>query len=187
MQKYLSMFGVAVLGAVAATLCDAVHVYTGTLSYPEPNFYGQAYPVFPGFVLAFLVMAFSYHFAFSRLPLAHGASYQPGDGNSAVTAFVLFIVVYMLSGFGHQSPMMLNAIFYGLFLVRLAFTYERGFMLLLAIVLGIGGILGEGFLSSIGYVAYSMPEVYHVPVWLGGLYMHGAFALRELMRWLVYR
>ena len=40
-------------------------------------------------------------------------------------------------------------------------------------------------LGSLAMVAYREAEIFHVPWWLGGLYAHGAFALRESMRALV--
>ena len=43
----------SVLGAIVATLCDANHVFTETLSYPEPFLFGQAIFVLPGFFVAF--------------------------------------------------------------------------------------------------------------------------------------
>lgn len=49
-SRFISL---ALIGAVVATLCDANHVYTMTLSYPAPILAGQAWWVFPGFFLAF--------------------------------------------------------------------------------------------------------------------------------------
>ena len=51
------------------------------------------------------------------------------------------MMVYLLSGFGNQEPILLSVIFYASFLVRWFFSYERMFILLFAIVLGIGGII----------------------------------------------
>lgn len=188
MPKYYRMMLLAVLAAVFATICDGVHVYTGTLSYPDPYFFEQGIFVFPGFVVAFFLMAVLYDRIFAKLPadVSKSASTSQGNVRSATESFSIFALVYLLSGFAHDSPMFLNVFFYGLFFVRLAVTYERTFILLLAIVLGIGGMVGEGLLALSGNVAYSRPEIFYVPYWLGGVYMHGAFALRELMKYIVY-
>ena len=47
-------------GGIAATLCDANHVATGTLRYPQPALFGQAWWVLPGFFVAFLGMGAAY-------------------------------------------------------------------------------------------------------------------------------
>ena len=101
-------------------------------------------------------------------------------------SFTIFVLIYMMSGFGSEFPMLLNIIFYGSFLIRLMTTYERPFIITFAIVLAIGGIVGEGLLVVANLVEYSHPEIFHVPIWLGAVYMHGALALRELMRYFIY-
>ena len=53
--------------------------------------------------------------------------------------------------------------------------------------LAVAGILVEGTLHQFGLVSYREPEIYGVPWWLGGVYLHGAFLLREGMRFLVLR
>ena len=92
----------------------------------------------------------------------------------------------MLSGFGNFEPELLSLVFYGAFLVRWLFTYERTWMLLLAVAMAAGGMLAEGAMAAAGWVTYRHADVFNVPLWLGGLYMHGAFALREGMRYFVY-
>lgn len=179
----------AVLAAAIATLCDANHVHTGTLAYPDPFLFGQAWWVFPGFVGAFLTMGACYLLLTARLPAAMpvGKSTSPGDAGAFVEAVMAFVMVYLASGFGNGEPALLATIFYGTFAVRWLATYERGWLLLLAVIMAIGGMFMEGLLSALGGVAYRHVDVFHVPFWLGGLYMHGAFALREGMRFLVFR
>lgn len=179
----------ALLAALIATLCDANHVHTGTLSYPEPFLFGQAWWVYPGFVGAFLTMGFCYlqmtaRLA-NRLPVAQSTA--PGNLRDFAEAVIAFALVYLLSGFGNAEPVLLSVIFYGTFALRLLATYERGWLLVLAVVMAIGGMFAEGTLSAVGGVNYRHVDIYHVPWWLGGLYMHGAFALREGMRFMVYR
>lgn len=182
-------FWLALLGAMIATLCDANHVYTQTLSYPNPFFAGQAWWVFPGFFLVFAFMGITYvtlvRVVQGVMPVA--TSQAAGNAPAMVEALVTFALVYLLSGFGNESPGLLSLIFFGSFFLRLAVTYERGWALLLAILLGIGGMVGEGLISLFGQVSYRHVDVFGVPYWLGGLYMHGALALRESVRYFIYR
>lgn len=179
----------ALVAAALATLCDANHVYTQTLAYPEPFLFGQAWWVFPNFVLAFLAMGAGYYFLAPRLPASIPVqqSTAPGNVRDFVEASTAFALVYLASGLGNLHPVLLSVIFYGTFALRWLATYERGWMLLLATILGIAGMFAEGALGASGGVAYRQVDIFHVPWWLGGLYVHGAFALREGMRFFVYR
>lgn len=179
----------AFLGAVVATLCDANHVFTHTLSYPAPVLAGQAWWVFPGFFLAFALMGVAYFFLAralrTRIPLV--TSQSAGDAQAMVRTLVAFVVAYLVSGFGNEHHDLLALLFYATFFLRWAFSYDRQWLLLLAVSMGIGGMFTEGLMSHFGQVTYRHMDVFHVPFWLGGLYMHGAFALREGMRFFVYR
>lgn len=187
-QLFPRLFSLTLIAALLATLCDANHAFTGTLSYPAPWIAGQALWVFPGFFVAFFTMGLSYFLLPGRLPpgVATVQSTSAGSASAFVEAMAAFAFVYLMSGFGHRQPALLAAIFYGSFVIRWYFSYERAWLLVIALLLAVGGVLGEGLLSALGLVAYARPEVFHVPWWLGGLYMHGAFALREGMRHSVY-
>ncbi len=188
-MPFVAMLPLALMAAVLATFCDAVHVHTKTLAYPDPLFFGQAFWVFPLFFITFMVMAGGYYLLTPRLPavVPHERSTAPGDFGSCIEAMICFGLVYLLSGFGNREPGLLSAIFYGAFVLRLAATYEKRFLAGLALVLAVSGMFAEGSLAVFDLVHYRVPEVYHVPWWLGALYMHGAFALREAMRFFVYR
>lgn len=178
----------ALVGAVITTLCDGFHVYTHTLSYPNPFIFGQAAWVYPGFVLAFLFMEYAYFLVVHRLPLyiSVKSSISNGSFQEVIEAATIFALVYLMSGFGNFAPNLLSVIFYGTFVLRLIFTYDRLWLLLLAAAMAFGGMFGEGVLAAAGLVSYRQVDVFHVPLWLGGLYVHGAFALREGMRYFVY-
>lgn len=182
-------FILAIAGAIVATLCDANHVYTHTLSYPDPVMGSQAWWVPLGFFCAFLMMSTSYALITRSLASVVSVAESTSDGDMApfVEALMAFVMVYLLSGFGNESPDLLSAIFYGTFAIRWLFTYDKMWMLLLAIIMAVGGMFAEGLLAHFDLVAYRQEDVFNVPYWLGGLYMHGAFALREGMRFLVYR
>ena len=188
MRNVRGVVKLAALGGIAATVCDANHVATGTLRYPRPVLFGQAWWVLPGFFAGFLLMGATYLVAASRVrgTLPTEQSTAPGTVVAFVEAMISFVLVYLASGFGNESPAALSLVFYGTFALRCAFTYERAWLLAVAITLAAGGMAVEGSMGAAEIVAYRHVDVFHVPFWLGGVYMHGAFALREGMRALVY-
>lgn len=187
--KKASLFHLALLAAIVSTLCDKVHVLTGTLYYPNPVFDGQPWWNLPGFFLAFLTMGMSYLQLIKYLPsnISRSSSANAGEFRSFLESMLIFVFVYLLSGFGNESPLILNLLFYSTFLLRLAFTPDKIFMLILSIILGIAGSLAEGILSALDLVYYTKPVIFHVPLWLAALYFHGAFALKDGMRFFVFR
>ncbi len=187
-NSYIAMLPLALMAAALATFCDAIHAHTGTLVYPDPWLFKQAVWVFPLFFLTFITMAAGYFWITKLLPgtIPHERSTVPGTFDACIEAMISFGLVYLLSGFGNREPMLLSFIFYGAFFLRLAFTYEKLFLFGLALVLAVSGMLAEGALAEFELVHYRRPEIVNVPFWLGALYMHGAFALREAMRFFVY-
>lgn len=183
------LLSLALLGAIVATLCDANHVLTHTLSYPSPLVAGQAWWVFPGFFVAFTTMGITYFLLANALRgrLSLDSSQSAGNAQAMMEALIAFAMVYLASGFGNEHPVLLSLIFYGTFVLRWAVSYDRPWLLLLAVIMGIGGMFAESLMSRFGQVTYRHVDVFYVPFWLGGLYMHGAFALRESMRFFVYR
>lgn len=193
-NHYIGMLPLALLAAVVATFCDAIHVHTCTLVYPDPWLFNQSFWVFPLFFISFFIMAVAYFLVTKILPdaISHEQSTSPGSFQACIETLTCFIMVYLLSGFGNREPILLSIIFYASFFLRLAFTYDKQFLFGLAVVLAVAGILGEGTLAVFDMVQYRhdeyrLPEIFNVPWWLGGLYMHGAFALREAMRFFVYK
>lgn len=184
MPSILGLFKLALLGAVVATFGDAVHVRTATLSYPSPFLFGQAAFVFPGFFGAFLVMGLGY-MAIDRAWPPHSvraAAKRDGGGRDLVVSLQIFMFVYLCSAFGNRDPLLLAVVFYAAFLIRWWVEPDRPFMLVVAGVLAIAGMAVEGTMAALDLVRYREPEIYGVPWWLGGLYMHGAWALRDGVR-----
>ncbi len=176
------------LAAGISTLCDANHVYTGTLSYTDPVLFGQAWWVFPNFLLAFSIMAIIYHLipAVFAKQLKEHVSFTVGTAPAFLDTTVVFTLCYLLSGFAQNDPNLLALILYLSFAIRLLASYERGFILFAALLMALGGSFVEGTLSVLGQMQYAQPQIYHVPLWLGALYMNGAFCLRESFRYFVY-
>lgn len=176
------------LAAIIATICDGVHVYTKTLSYPDPWLFNQAWWVFPGFFTAFVGMTICYLMISSQLRpiinLRESSSF--GSAQDLIENLTIFAIIYILSGFGNFEPLALSLIIYSTFILRWLFSYDRIWLLILAIILAIGGMAFEGLLAQFNQVTYRHSDIFNVPWWLGGVYMHGAFALRAGMRALVY-
>lgn len=181
------MLALALLGAAVATFCDLMHVQTGTLVYPEPVFMGQAWWPFAAFTLAFLWMAILYRLLDRLLPagVARHEATSRGGARELTESLLHFAFVYLLSGFGNGSPVFLSAAFYATFALRFAVARERLFLSIVAVNLAIGGTLSEGAMSALGMVAYTRYDFLLVPAWLPGLYLHGAFALRDGYRFFV--
>jgi hypothetical protein len=188
-KKFFCLVLFALSGAVLTTFCDGVHVHTQTLSYPDPFMFGQAWWVYPGFVMAFLCMESCYIFVVDHLPAGFSTqkSISPGNARDFIEAVIIFAFIYLLSGFGNFDPVFLSIIFYGTFAARWLFSYDRLWLLLFSVLMAIGGMSGEGILSAAGLVTYRHVDVFYVPFWLGGLYLHGAFALREGLRFFIYK
>ncbi len=186
--KLIQILLLAAVGAVFATMGDAVHVRTRTLSYPDPKLFDQALWVYPGFFCVFLFMGLVYALAIPRLPVLLEArqSMSKGSWRECVETVAAFVFVYFVSGYGSEDHVLLSAMFYSAFAVRWAFTYDRAWLFILALAMALGGMAAEGAMSAAGLVTYRHSDVFNVPYWLGGLYLHGAFALREGMRIFVY-
>ena len=88
----------SLLGAAVATICDANHVFTGTLSYPEPFVLGQGWFVFPGFFFAFTIMALSYHYSAHLFPksFAREQSMRAGNWTPFVESLLFFMMIYLM-------------------------------------------------------------------------------------------
>lgn len=189
LQKLRNATILVLLAAVIATLCDKVHVLTKTIVYPPPTIDGQGWWVFPGFVIAFSIMVITYLMLNRYLPenIKRYYSTTPGTPSALVESFLLFVLVYVLSGFASTSPLFLNGFFYVTFLFRLAVTRDRAFIFIFSCLLAVGGCLVEGVLSMNGLIQYSRADFFYVPAWLPGLYLHGSFALREGARIFIFR
>jgi hypothetical protein len=168
-----------VFGGLGGAMCDQIHVQAGVLSYPTPWLAGQAWWVGPNFGLATLLIALgTLPFA---APLAARAPAAPRGREIAVAA-ALFVAAYLASGLLAGSPRAL-ALGYALtFAARLWPRPERGPLALYAVGLAIGGTSYEAALAGTGAFAYAAPELAGVPLWLPGLYLHGAFLAALVLR-----
>lgn len=176
-------------GSLMCTLCDQVHVRTGVLAYRAPAVAGQAAWVPLVFILAAVagLAQWSVLARFDpavRRDLAAGPKDRWGT-REALYAVVWMVLVYGSSGFVQGTPRAAFAVYVALFMLR-AWSLRAPGVVTHALAFAVGGTAFEAALSSTGAFWYTRPEMFGVPVWLPGLYLHGAFVARAVMRrWLV--
>lgn len=158
------------------TLCDRFfHVSFGVLAYRAPLPTGQAWWVLPGFVFAAASMYLGARDLFAR----HCHSATP---RQIATSLALFVAAYAASGLFLAHPQALLVGYVATWLARVALSPDRLVLLVFGPLLAVAGVVIEGLLMLTGDVAYSAPEIFHVPWWLGGLYLHGAFVVLQIVR-----
>ena len=166
MRTFVAAVVTALVGAIAGAACDQLHVQSGVLAYARPMFLEQAWWVAPMFG------AFTPVIVWGATPFAPGAGAAPA--RDLVTGAFWLVAAYAGSGLvDARAPTLYAVALLATWLVRVALAERRlqvaGFSLLLAA----GGAAWEAFLSSTGAFWYTRP-VYWVPLWLPGLYLHGA-------------
>lgn len=176
-------------GAAVCTLGDQTHVRTGTLVYRAPAVAGQAWWVPLVFVIA-TVAALAQWVVLAALSPAVARDLRSGARDrwgtrEAVYAAVWLVAVYVSSGFLQGVPRGAFALYVGLFMLR-AWSVNAPGVVAHALLFAVGGTAFEAALSSTGAFWYTRPDLAGVPVWLPGIYLHGAFISRAVLRrWLV--
>lgn len=159
------------------TCCDRFfHVAFGVLAYRQPIVTGQAWWVFPGFVAAAAGMYLGARQFFAReIALPSRADIALG--------LVLFVAAYAASGVFLAWPHKLLIAFVVTWLLRVATSSNPAITFTFGLLLAVGGCVVEGLLMLTGDVAYRSPEIFHVPWWLAGLYLHGSFVVLQIVRY----
>lgn len=162
--------------AVLLTACDAFcHVRPGVLRYPRADegslVAGQpTLAVFIGFLRIAAVCT-----GLGWLACRHRS---PEPLRKGLASSVVFVAAYAASGIWQDAPMALTSAFWLTWVLHLRFyPHAPWSTVALCVVLGVAGPVGEGYVSQTGFFAYRAPHAYHVPVWLGGLYLHGGLAI----------
>lgn len=165
------LVGAALLGGLGGALLDQIHVAYGVLFYPQPWLWDQAWWVAPLFAIATLVIL-----------SGAGVFTQQAPGTREHDLFgsgAWFVAAYWASGQWHAHPIGLSIAYAVFFALR---TTHRP-TLMFAGLLAAGGVGFESVLSSTGAFYYRHPDFAGVPMWLAGLYLHGApFALAVASR-----
>jgi hypothetical protein len=168
---------IAVAGAVVCTVCDHLHVMTGVLSYPRPAFFGEAWWVPLLFAAASVVIVDGARVVRKAL---RGPLLPVPSGLRIAAGGVGFVTAYAFTAYGHDRPGLVLWVLIGFWLAR-APTVPR-WVLAYSIVVAIGGSSFEGFWSRLGFFRYHAPDLWGVPRWLPGIYLHVAFLTADLGR-----
>jgi hypothetical protein len=154
-------------GWVGGVLVDQIHVRSGVLSDRTPRLAGQAWWVGPQFGVASFPIISSARVAGRDTPVPSTRQLLSGGA--------WFLGAYLASAVFQRRPRLLAAVLVVMWLVRVR---GRGddrirvgvYGLLLALV----GSAFEGRWSATGSFTYAAPDIAGVPLWLPGLYLHGA-------------
>jgi hypothetical protein len=160
--------GLGLLGAA----CDQFHVQSGLLSYPDPWVWDQAswVPLNFAVLLTGLVAA---TIPIGRIAARRGAP-DPGVGRLA-GGFAWFVGMYGLSALvAPEAPGLLASIYVALWVPRVVLREDRAVLVPYGIALAFAGCGVEAIETELGWFAYSEPDVAGVPLWLAGIYLHGA-------------
>jgi hypothetical protein len=153
-------------GGIGLALCDQIHVQAGVLDYETGGFFGQAWWVPLQFgVAAVAIVA-------GAVPFAR----QRAKPNSAdfVTGSAWFVAAYAASGLFDEHPIALAVAFALAWALRVALARQPGPLVAYSLLLAAAGTAVEAILAGVGAFAYANPDLLGVPIWLPGLYLHGA-------------
>jgi hypothetical protein len=173
---------VVLAGGLGLTLCDQLHVHAGVLAYPRSDLRiaGQSWWVAPLFLLvAVLVLA--------AAALVVRTRPRPGSWAHVARASAWFIGAYVATATFAHHPRVLAIVLTLVWIDRVALRSDRWQLIGFSVVLAVAGTLGEGALAASGAFAYRYHDIYHVPMWLPTLYLHGALLAVAVARVLVVK
>jgi hypothetical protein len=153
-----------VLGSVGGVLCDQIHVQGDVLRYRTPRLGGQAWWVGPQFGVAMLAVLRSARVA------GRGATSPVRHGSGSAW----FLGAYLASAVFRRSPRLLASAFVAAWVARMARHPDRARLVPYGLLLALAGTAYESRWSATGAFTYTAPDVAGVPIWLPGLYLHGA-------------
>jgi hypothetical protein len=154
-------------GAVGGAVVDQIHVRSGVLTYRTPRLAGQAWWVGPQFGVAAFPILESARVAGRRTP-------EPSP-RTLVSGGAWFLGAYLASGVFRRRPRLLASAFIVTWLARMVRRRDDRLAVgIYALLLAAAGTAIESGWSSTGSFTYADPDVAGVPLWLPGLYVHGA-------------
>lgn len=153
-------------GGLGLSACNQIHVEAGVLSYPNPGPLDVAWwaPLLFG-VAALVICAGAVPFA-RRLR-------EPGTG-AFVSGTLWFTGAYAASGIFDGSPEALAAAYALAWAARVAIAEDRLGLAAFSLLLAAGGGGAEAALVAADTFEYAREDLLGVPIWLPGLYLHGA-------------
>jgi hypothetical protein len=153
-------------GGIGLALCDQIHVQSGVLDYDTGGYFGQAWWVPLQFGVAALAIVAG------AAPFARGRA-QP-KLIDFVTGTAWFVAAYAASGLFDAYPNALAVAFVLTWALRVALAPQPASLVAYSLLLAAAGTAAEAALSAAGTFAYANPDLLGVPIWLPGLYLHGA-------------
>ncbi len=165
----------SLIGGLGLSLCDRVHIAYEVLRQKDESVFGQAWWVFPSFVLVSAVALLGFR-------AMHGPLHrlrEPFRLKRALWAMAVFHAVYACTGPLAGYDWQLAAVLGALWLLRLALRPDRA-ALLYSLVLGLLGPLAEALNAAAGNFAYLDPDLGLVPSWLPAIYLHGGLMVAQL-------
>ncbi|AOP34870.1 hypothetical protein A0128_14050 [Leptospira tipperaryensis] len=175
-ENYKRLIVVLILGGIGLAVCDQIHVQYGVLKYFHVGFWGQAWWVAPQFLLATFFMYLGVLFFRKEMDEFQTKEFLIG--------VLLFGAAYFASGLFATYPYWLAASYLFFWIFRISIAKERKQLALFSIFLAIAGTLMEGMISRAGLFIYTQPDFLLVPIWLPGLYLHGAPLIWSLVSWI---
>lgn len=175
-------------GSVLCTLLDQLHVRFGVLEYRDGSMFGQAPWVPLLFAFATVFSLFGYltwarKFGFRR-DLLDGSRDRWGT-REAAWALVWMVLAYAVSGPLQGWPRGLLGLYVLTFLLR-SWSLSAPGLGWSSLQFAIGGTVFETLLASTGTFHYRHPDLWGVPLWLPGVYLHATPLLRAVLRrWLI--
>ncbi len=168
-----------VLGGLGGALCDQIHVQGGVLAYAQPVLFGQSWWVAPLFGIATLIM-----YVATWVWVSCSERAQPGPITHRQLALhsLWFVAAYLASALLQGQPKLLALVYLLLFLRRLLGRRDAVWQVANGVGLAIGGTTSEALLAATGVFHYNHPDLWTVPLWLPGVYLHGAPLAMAVLR-----
>jgi hypothetical protein len=168
------------IGAAGGSFLDQLHVGGHVLEYANEDIAQQAWWVAPQFGIGTLVVLLTAGRAAAQ---SERVAPVPGPTRLAVD-FAWFVGAYAASALVDPYPGALATAMFVTWLARVWRRPDRRAIVPYAVALAAAGTLWEGFLAGQGAFTYLRADAFNVPLWLPGLYLHGAplaVALRRVV------
>jgi hypothetical protein len=178
--RFARWIGLAVCLGVLGAALDQFHVQSELLSYPDPAWWDQAAWVPLNFAVL-LTGLVALTIPLGRVAAARGV--RSPDGARLAADFAWFVGAYGLSGLvAPDAPEALAIGYVAVWLVRIGFREDRALLYPFGIALAVAGCVAEAIEIELGWFAYADPDVIGVPLWLAGIYLHGAPLALDIAR-----
>lgn len=175
----------ALLGVVVAVPLDALHVWSGVISYGEQSSAPLDWMAVPLFAAAGVVVGLGHrHVVVPLTALVRRPPLPPATTHAALLGVGAFVLSYGSSSFLHGTPVVATLLYVALWLATVVHVHPhaRPALVLLSLAAAVVGPAAESALSSTGSFTYPRADLYGVPMWLPGVYLNAAAAVHLVDR-----